>query len=356
MPSQPPDQQATVFVLGAGASNEVGLPVGFDLKTDITKCLNFQSEGGRIRSGDPVVLDALKIAAKSGAFGTRPFTDIIGAGRRIAYAMPQAISIDNFIDVHNGDKIVELAGKLAIARAILQAEKKSKLKLLITEDGATISFHEISNTYLSFLFQLLTENRKFENLQARLRRVAFVVFNYDRCIEHYLHYAVRNYYGVTAQDATLVLTSLRVFHPYGSIGALPTQPNGTAVDFGAETTAHQLLSLAAQIKTFTEGTDPNSSDILEIRDALHLSTRIVFLGFAYHKLNIKLFSLPSAPKEDNASRRVYGTAVGISASDIGLITEELADCLNCYPQLIELRKDLRCAGLFGEYWRSLSFA
>lgn len=39
--------------------------------------------------------------------------------------MPQSISIDNFIDSHKGDKEIELCGKLAIVRAVLEAEAKS---------------------------------------------------------------------------------------------------------------------------------------------------------------------------------------------------------------------------------------
>ena len=354
-PSNPSLPPTTVFILGAGASKEANLPVGSELTAQIAGCLNFFHERGALRSGDELVLEALKIAAKTGAYGARPFTDFTHAGRRIAYAMPQAISIDNYLDVHNEDKLVELCGKLAIVRTILRSEANSAMKVHQTSTGPTLSFTDTSKTYFSSLFQLITENCKFVDLAARLRQVCFVVFNYDRCIEHYLHYAVRNYYDVSEREATEALASLRVFHPYGAVGALPTQPNGTAVDLGADPSPHQLLALAEQIKTFTEGTDPRSSDIIAIQNAMRTSARVVFLGFAFHKLNVKLLA-PDLPSEQQTTAlKVYGTAYGISTSDVELITNELASRLSSSPLNVALRRDLKCADLFGEYWRSLSF-
>jgi hypothetical protein len=41
--------------------------------------------------------------------------------------MPQAISIDNFIDPHRSSSAVVLCGKLGITQAILEAERRSTL-------------------------------------------------------------------------------------------------------------------------------------------------------------------------------------------------------------------------------------
>lgn len=346
----------TVFIVGADASKEAELPIGSELTSRISACLNFYHERGSLRTGDGLVLESLQIAANSGKYGSRPFTDFTHAGRRIAHAMPQAISIDNFLDVHNDDKLVELCGKLAIVRTILQSEAKSIMKVLQTNTGPTLSFRDTSKTYFNALFQLITENCKFVDLPERLRQVCFVVFNYDRCIEHYLHYAICNYYSVSSNDATEAMNSLRVFHPYGTVGTLPTQAIGPAIGLGTEPTPHQLLDLASRIKTFTEGTDPAASDIIALREVVRTSTRVVFLGFAFHKLNVQLLAPELAPDQPVGNRKVFGTAHGLSTSDLEIIANELASRMTTSPLNVALRKDLKCADLFGEYRRSLSFA
>jgi hypothetical protein len=346
----------TVFVVGAGASYEVELPLGSDLTSRIAQCLDFYSEGGRLRSGDELILEALKLAAKSGKYKAAPFTEYTGAGRRIAAAMPQALSIDNYLDVHNHSELVNLCGKLAIVRTILKAEAASTLRLRQTNTGPTLSFRDTGKTYFSRMFQLITENCRFDDLPNRLRRLCFVVFNYDRCIEHYLHYAVRNYYAVPPHDATSALSALRIFHPYGTVGSLPTDPVGEAVDLGGEVSPHQLLNIAGRVRTFTEGTDPNASDILAIRSAISSCRRLVFLGFAYHRLNLKLLSPDDPAPPANEHRKVFGTAFGVSQSDRELISIDLSRRFGVLDKSVILDSNVKCADLFGEYWRSLSLA
>jgi hypothetical protein len=50
----------TIFVLGAGASFEVGLPVGKGLLENIVKLINIRYQYSRMVSGDHVIADALK--------------------------------------------------------------------------------------------------------------------------------------------------------------------------------------------------------------------------------------------------------------------------------------------------------
>jgi hypothetical protein len=350
-----PSTLNTVFVVGAGASKEADLPIGSDLTALIAECLSFRRERGKQQSGNALIYEALGLAAKSGQYGNRPFTDYIAAAHRISRAMPQAISIDNFLDVHNEDALVELCGKLAIVRSILLAEAKSTMRVRLTDTGPTLSFKDSSSTYFSVLFQQITENCKFADLPNRLRQLGFVIFNYDRCIEHYLHYAICNYYSVDERDASEALQALQIFHPYGTVGSLPTQLNGPLVALGAEPTARQLLDLASRIKTFTEGTNPLQSDILSLRAMLATCTRVVFLGFAFHKLNLQLLAPDLTADRASTAKRIFGTAHGISVSDLELITNDIASRLGSAPQHVALRRDLKCADLFAEYRRSLSF-
>jgi hypothetical protein len=102
----------TVFIIGAGASKEAGLPVGSELKESIAKALDIRFEKlTRMINGDHFIFEAFRLAAAKDP----PHNDLLPsfqrAGWRIRDAMPQAISIDNFIDTHSEDKQIELCGE-----------------------------------------------------------------------------------------------------------------------------------------------------------------------------------------------------------------------------------------------------
>jgi hypothetical protein len=124
--------------------------------------------------------------------------------------------------------------------------------------------------------------------------VKFIVFNYDRCIEHFLYHALQAYYGLNEGNATSVLERLTFYHPYGSVGPLPWMHQPRAVAYGEEVNADQFLESASQIETFTEGTDPESSAVADIQRCAGGASRVVFLGFAFHRQNLKLSVKPSA--------------------------------------------------------------
>jgi hypothetical protein len=348
------DNPDLVFVVGAGASKEAGLPVGNELTLKIETSLNFSFNASQLSSGDSLIYNSLSHAAPDRSSRDKYFDSCVHASQRIAAAMPQAMSIDNFLDVHSEDEYVTLCGKLAIVRTILEAEATSFMKVQDSPRGPTLSFRQGKKTFYSLLFQILTENCKFADLSERLSKVAFVVFNYDRCIEHYLHYAVRNYYDVNQEIAIEALSRLRIYHPYGVVGSLPMLRSERPIGFGSEPTPGNLVTLAKGIRTFTEGTDPESSEIDTIRQTVHTCKRLVFLGFAFHRMNVDLLAPNPTESSTYGSLKVFGTAHGISTSDVELISADITNRLNLPLNNIFLRSDLKCADLFGEYWRSLS--
>lgn len=186
--------QKTLFVIGAGASKEANLPVGTELKKLISNVLDirFDEFGSRRISGDQIICDAFRVAVHN-----EPSSDInpyLYSCWHICNAMPQAISIDNFIDTHSNDKRIELCGKLAIVRTILDAESNSSMYLKQGYGIEKLEFQQFEKTWFNSFWQLLTENCKATELEERLSKVAFITFNYDRCIEHYLYHAFQNYY------------------------------------------------------------------------------------------------------------------------------------------------------------------
>lgn len=344
----------TVFVLGAGASKEVGLPVGTELKEKIAKSLDIRFKDSRTQiSGDFEITGAFRSLVK---IGTPPHGDInsyLEVARKIRDGLPLAISIDNFIDVHSGNELLERCSKLAIVSNILTAENSSKLQFDQYRGDTTVKFSNIEDTWYTTFFQLLTENCKRQDLEKRLSLVVLVIFNYDRCFEQFLVSALRTTYFLTKVEAASYLKLMTIFHPYGSVGSPNEWGTQKGVDFGKKPDADDLINLAKQIKTFTEGTNADASNIVELREHVRTAPRVVFLGFAYHPMNIDLLA-PKAPHHNELNQEVYGSALAISDSNTAQITALLTNRFGASSVL--LRNDLTCAGLLKEYRHSLSMA
>jgi hypothetical protein len=199
---------------------------------------------------------------------------------------------------------------------------------------------------------LLTENCSKENLSSRLKSVSLIIFNYDRCVEHFLYNALQNYYGIKPEEAANLISEMGIYHPYGVVGKLPWQDGEIA--FGAEIQPQKLLQVAQQIKTFAEGTDPESSEIISIRDSFVRANCIVFLGFAYHKLNMQLLMSNNPTLDPMNTKLCFGTAKGISTHDCAIIAKELETFFQSTIKMLQIRNELDCSQIFNEYWRSLS--
>jgi len=260
--------------------------------------------------------------------------------------MPASISIDNYLDAHQGDAELELCGKLAIVKSILDAEGGSHLKQVERHDERFDPKRLDDTWYLKFL-RLLTEGVRRADVGSIFDNVSIIVFNYDRCVERYLLQALRGYYDLSDDEAVKVVAGLRIYHPYGQVGPLPWQERN-GVPYGAE--GADILSIARGIKTFTEGQDDEGvmTPILQVMSG---AETVVFLGFAYHQQNLDLITPPTS-----IASRVFGTAHGISNSDQKAVTASLKQMLepvDCGDVEVNLHVS-KCAGLFDEFWRSLS--
>lgn len=344
----------TLYIIGAGASSEVNLPTGEKLKDEISSSLDIRfNDGYSQSSGDRVIAQALRLYVQSCDPPSKDINPHLHSCWRIRDAMPQAISIDNFINNHSGDEKIELCGKLAIVRSILSAEKDSHLYVDKSNSYNKMDFQFLEKTWYSSFLKLLTENCTVNNLPERLKSISLIIFNYDRCLEHYLYNALQNYYGIQPEDAGKLVNDINIYHPYGVVGNLPWQGK-QGMEFGAEPHPQVLLQLAGQIKTFTESTDEKSSEIIAIRNHVSAADNIVFLGFAFHKLNLKLMATNSLIPDPLKVTNYFGSAFGISDSDYKFIREDLEEFTDRDAGEMEINNKLKCAAFFKEYWRSLS--
>ncbi len=280
------------------------------------------------------------------------------AAQHICRAIRQTTSIDRFIDSQSGDEKIELCGKLAIVRTILDAEAKSDVFVGLREYGRKAEFSLRENTWFHGFFKLLIEGCKPGDLAKRLDSIVLVIFNYDRCVEHYLYHAIQNYYPkMNDNDIGALLRRIEIYHPYGTVGSIPWRNANDVFPFGHEPDPKDLLNLTKQIKTFTEVTDMASTDLEAIRSHIQTSDKLVFLGFAFHDSNLELLlpkGKPLKPGKRMAQRRVYATAYGISSNDASIIHEQLRSRAAPGNGNVHVCVGLRCNELMQQYSHSLA--
>lgn len=340
--------EKTVIVVGAGASQEADLPTGEALKKQIDRLLDLNLSIREPKRGDRVIRQVLSSLPNCG-----PYFQACDA---IRAALPQATSIDSFIHERRGESEIEFCGKLAIVRSILAAERGSRL---FVDPGSQFSIRAVEKSWFNAFWKKLKENCNADDLKDRFSSISLIIFNYDRCLEHFLYHSLQNYYGLSRDDAASLVNAIEVFHPYGTVGSLPWNDGVAATRFGAEPDANELATIAGQIKTFAEGTNPNASDVVAIRDNVAGAATVVFLGFAYHPQNMDLLRR----RGDNSvrkNRNCYGTAHGISRADRSVIEIDIkrvcAVPLYTSPSPIRIQLEpLTCTEFFDYFWRSLSF-
>ena len=341
----------TVFVIGAGASAEVGLPVGAGLLIEITKLLDIRYQTGRMISGDHVISDALKILLDEGG-DVQKYNEHLHAAWQLIASAQQALSIDNVIDALEDEKI-ELVGKLAITRAILEAEKSSNYFRPDKKYHDRLDLRSFDNTWYSYFTKLLTENIKKSEINNIFENVEIINFNYDRCLEHYLPFSIGNYYGIDHNQVRQLMNRLIVHRPYGVAGRLPWQDgDNPSVDFGSGN-ARQIADVAAQIRTFTERLE--EGDVLKgMESAVSSAERIIFLGFAFHRQNVDLINSHCRLNVD-----ILSTGYQISDSDKSVINSELLEAFSLDEsglsghEYVEM-PNMTCNDLFKNYWRTLT--
>lgn len=333
-------KRKTVFVLGAGASNEFDLPLGGELVPAIERAIDIRYDmGTRLVSGDSQVAHALMKRFIGPDGNVNPYNDLLHVCQKLKRGLAQGpTSIDMYLDAHSQDTNMVFVGKVAIARLILAAESKSTLRIAGDDD---INIDLIKSTWLPKLRELLFSGQKKERAQECLKNATFISFNYDRCLEHFLYYSFRRYFQLEPTVAAECMQTLKLFFPYGSVGSLPWQhwkaSDELKLEFGANATEAELLTSSSRIRLFTEGVK-DAVLMSEMRQALEEAQQIVFLGFGFHQQNMELLSV----KQRTNSVVVFGTASGQSnynlAAIVNSITSALAGGAHVESQLLQNSK------------------
>jgi hypothetical protein len=287
----------TVMIVGAGASAEFGLPVGSSLQDKIHYEARLDNNRGNYRpySHNQIYFDLLPEVVITNQYNINDLLRLRQKSAILSAGVQSANSIDNFLHGQKTDDEMVAIGKLAIATCILKAEAESSIGY---KDGTSAFSGDRSNTqvrpdqsWLGALVKLLTAGQNFEAFCVSLSSIQFICFNYDRCIERYLHSVIPLLYPPKEFDEAELDASLEIIRPYGSLGMLSADTN-KELPFGKFSDTKYVLQASGQIRTFTEGMDTDVRT--RIGNAFSEASSVVFLVMAISQL-MTAFFLTKAP-------------------------------------------------------------
>jgi hypothetical protein len=307
----------TVFIIGAGAGVEINMPVGSQLSRSIANktYIRHKDYSAELQSGDYLVSNALKRITRTRGVDYNEW-------RADACAIREGIfetrSIDAYLNTHKDNEAVKIAGKLAIVQSILEAERNCDL---YRATGNWRNSTKVASSWFPELFYIMQDGvGKADDVRRIFSNLAFITFNYDRCLEHYLYYTIIGLYRLSESEAAEIMASLEIYRPYGQVGALNWERKGKKkVGFGVRDYG-AIEDLADEIKTFNEQIEDEAT-LHNIRGTINTAARIVFLGFHYHKQNMDLMTVTDEVK--TVRPWVIANTFDRSAPEVAMIDQRI---------------------------------
>ena len=262
----------TVFILGAGASNDLGFPVGSKLVDKITEDLGNESS--------ELFKDVRRL------FGDR--NEIREFHRLIKLAPPP--TIDHFLN--NQNENITRIGKICIAKILIPHEDPNEL--------LSLSRKNWFNHLLGRMYTTSQEEFKEHN-------ILFLTFNYDRSLEQFFYNAFQGMFGLSEKEVKEQFTKLvKIIHIYGQLGDF--LPGLNWLDYLSKDSDVNVYKCVESIKLMHE-VDNRTENIRYAQNLIQEAEVVCFLGFGYYRPNLDiLFSGIDWPV---FRASVYGSAKGI---------------------------------------------
>lgn len=293
-----PFAKKTLLVTGAGASKEVGFPVGGQLKENIRSLTNVRWSGIEL-TGDKEYCRLLEDLART-EFACR-VEEIVRSCSHIHQNVILSGSIDQFLSSHQEDETLVRCAKLAIAYEIAKSERLSNLNFEKNSSRREPDFVYLKDTYFPRLWARIQNGLPIADWKSYFTNLRFITFNYDRTLEQFFTLALTRFCKAPPEQVAEFIRELPILHVYGSLGKLsgaqdlcPYGPN-----------LHQIFDASKRDLTFSESLAENIRT--EIQEYFGWANRIVFLGFSYANVNMDLF-----PQMPDSNKKVFGTSMGMS--------------------------------------------
>jgi hypothetical protein len=307
----------TVFVLGAGASQPFGLPLGVELYRDVID--HFIVNGAN-----------RKLLLDTTSHREGQLDNFLNALRRSGLT-----SVDAFLE-RRYEEFLDI-GKAAMAIELLLREQEGLL-------------WNVPNWMLYLYGRMGSESfAEFSN-----NDVSFVTFNYDRSLEHFLCTSLANSYGRSTEEVAEAMKTIPVVHLHGRLGYLPWEDkNGRA--YGDKTIDNRIVELCVkEMRVVHEDITDRDAIFTEAKRLLKKAKRVYLMGFGFGNKNVERIDLPSLTPEV-----FYGTAYGMTQAETvssAKLCGRRVSLYNSYPCLELLREQaqLDWRTLDGECRRTLA--
>jgi len=261
--------KSTVLVLGAGASEHLGYPLGRSLKDKIVHQL--KDDPNSIRQ-----LFALRLNERE----IDQFTEALQlSGRK---------SVDEFLE--HRKEFIDI-GKAAIAQALIEYEDPGKLHPdgWIDKNLPLNWFEYLWGKMSDCTFEQLGENK-----------LSGITFNYDRALEMFLFTAIQHAYGKLESEAASALKLIPIIHVHGKLAHLPWEGQSHYRAYESLVDPTNIGIAMGKIKIIHESTE-DDPEFQAASALLHEAERIYFLGFGYHAPNVRRLQGPWNKKAYNAT-------------------------------------------------------
>jgi len=256
----------TTFVIGAGASNPYGLPIGKELLVEAT----------RLRTNRD--LYDLVVARSQMPDKLREFQDELD--------QHTAQSIDEYLETRQTELELMKIGKYVIAALMGKAVQRFH-KAQPHEDWLGYVFHKMREGVDSG--KTFTENR-----------VSFVTFNFDTIIENRFRADLKS----TFRDPPLDFPP--VIHVHGKLPYLPSEPMRHGSRDFHPVWRTWLDEAAANINVVLDAINPETRETA--RNAVLTAEIVCFLGFAYATPNLDRLGLLEAINKGQGTGEMFGSA------------------------------------------------
>lgn len=260
---------STVLVLGAGASNPYGFPLGADLKQRIVGlCSNADSAECKQFVEAELPKEQIQV------FHTDLVRSIHG-------------TIDAFLEDRPSHRDI---GAFAIAHILMRLEDEQSI--FPGRDWYPILFRDL----------------KLREVDKPSEISGIVTFNYDRSLEHYLTETARRTFEGTRRDAALrKLHSIPIVHVHGMLGSYPEMPYKTTRSTG------EIEKGAAGISMVHDAHLDSAEEFKSANKLIEEAREVIFLGFGYDTRNLKRLGILNR----DSLPVVRGTALGLESAQAG---------------------------------------
>jgi len=267
----------TTFILGAGASIPYRYPSGLSLLQMIVKEIQ---EGGDLRQ-------CLKACGCAD-------TQMVAFGD--ALKLSGRTSVDAFLEHRN--EFIEV-GKAAIAGILMRYEHVH-------------DFYVADRNWYKYLFNLMCTS--FDEFHRN--PIGFITFNYDRSLEEFFYQCLKNSFNKSDAEICTAMGNIPIVHVHGQLCRLPwetNRDNRPVRRYEAVTSDVDAIKKSAQqIQIIHENGVTLNPEFARAKELLQTTKRIIFLGFGFHKSNMRRLGMERVGN----TPRAYSSRFGVTNLEV----------------------------------------